>query len=72
MSVQEIIEEVQALSSEERQQLIQALVEMQRKAEPPRKKRNLLELAGLGAEIWQGVDAQEYINELRTEWDHRP
>lgn len=33
--------------------------------------RSLLELEGLGAEIWQGVDAQEYVNQLRSEWDHR-
>jgi hypothetical protein len=34
--------------------------------------RSLLELEGLGAEIWQGIDAQDYVNELRKEWDHRP
>jgi hypothetical protein len=34
--------------------------------------RSLLELEGLGAEIWQGVDAQAYVDELRKEWDHRP
>lgn len=35
-------------------------------------KRNLMELHGLGKEIWGGIDAQEYVNELRKEWDHRP
>ena len=39
--------------------------------ETPRQ-RSLLELEGLGSEIWQGTDAQEYVNELRKEWDHRP
>ena len=34
--------------------------------------RSLLELEGLGAEIWQGVDAQAYVRGLREEWDHRP
>jgi hypothetical protein len=34
--------------------------------------RSLLELAGLGAELWRDVDAQEYVRELRREWDHRP
>lgn len=38
---------------------------------PTAKKRSIMELHGLGAEIWQGVDAQEYVNELRAEWDHR-
>ena len=35
-------------------------------------KRSLLELEGLGADIWHGVDAQEYVNGLRSEWSHRP
>jgi len=39
--------------------------------ERPRQ-RSLLELEGLGAEIWEGIDAQEYVDELRKEWDHRP
>jgi hypothetical protein len=30
---------------------------------------SLLELEGLGAEIWQGIDAQQYVNEMRDEWD---
>lgn len=32
---------------------------------------SIMELHGLGAEIWKGVDAQEYVNELRSEWEHR-
>lgn len=39
-------------------------------AEPP--KRSILELHGLGSELWRGLDAQEHINQLRDEWDHRP
>lgn len=30
---------------------------------------SILELRGLGKEIWRGVEAQTYINELRKEWD---
>jgi hypothetical protein len=33
---------------------------------------SILELEGLGAEIWEGIDAQEYVNALRDEWKHRP
>jgi len=35
-------------------------------ANPP--KRSLLELYGLGKEIWAGVDAQQYVDQLRSEW----
>ena len=34
--------------------------------------RSLLELEGLGAEIWQGIDAQSYVNALRDEWERHP
>ncbi len=27
------------------------------------------ELRGLGKEVWQGTDAQQYVDDLRTEWD---
>ena len=32
-------------------------------------KRSILELQGLGKEIWEGIDAQEYIDEERNSWD---
>jgi hypothetical protein len=35
--------------------------------EADKSEHSLLELEGLGAEIWQGVDAQQYVNELRDE-----
>ena len=34
-------------------------------------KRSILELRGLGKEIWEGVDAQAYVEGLRKEWDPR-
>lgn len=32
---------------------------------PERPKHKLTELQGLGKEIWEGIDAQEYVNRLR-------
>lgn len=26
---------------------------------------------GLGKEIWEGIDAQAYVDDLRSEWEHR-
>lgn len=34
--------------------------------------RSILELRGLGKEIWQGIDAQEYVEGLREEWERKP
>ena len=40
-------------------------------------KRSIMELEGLGAELWRDekgalLDAQDYVNALRQEWDQRP
>ena len=35
------------------------------------RQRSLLELEGLGAELWRGVDAQAYVDQLRVEGDQR-
>jgi hypothetical protein len=75
MTIQEMIQEARTLSVEERKQLIKALAAMdileKSQTETP-KKRNIMEFLGLGAEIWDEIDAQEYVNQLRSEWDHRP
>jgi hypothetical protein len=33
------------------------------------KARSLLELEGLGREVWQGVDVDEYLRRERSSWD---
>lgn len=34
-----------------------------------RKSHDILELKGCGKELWNQIDAQEYIRRLRNEWD---
>jgi hypothetical protein len=73
MTFEAIVEEIETLSIDQRKALIMALVDsLARNEKPPNKTHSLLELEGLGAEIWEGIDAQEYVNQLRSEWDHRP
>lgn len=72
MSIAEILEEIRALSLEERKKLMKLMVDTLAEDPEPQHKHSIMELAGLGAEIWEGVDAQEYVDQLRSEWDHRP
>jgi hypothetical protein len=37
-------------------------------ARPPAARRSILELRGLGREIWAGVSPEAYIRSLRDEW----
>ena len=65
---------IKPLSHDEQLKLLAKIAEElanDKKENEQPKKRSLLELEGLGAEIWEGIDAQEYVNELRDEWEHR-
>lgn len=69
MTVAEIIEQAKSLSQQQRKELVKILVDSlgDDETESALQKHSILELAGLGAEIWDGVDAQEYVNRLRDE-----
>ncbi|MEP7289048.1 MAG: hypothetical protein ABI947_25110 [Chloroflexota bacterium] len=70
MAVNEILEEIRTLSLAERKQLMKLMVDLLSETpQPPPPKHSLRELRGLGKEIWEGIDAQDYINQQRNEWD---
>ena len=73
MTIAEILQQAKTLSVKERKELVKLLVDSLDVPETvPRQQRRLSELRGLGKEIWDGIDAQEYVNQLRNEWDERP
>ena len=69
MSIQEMIQEARKLSIEERKQLMKALVDLLDEPQSPGKqpRRSLQDFRGIGAHLYDGTDAQEYINRLRSE-----
>ena len=73
MTIAEILQQAKTLSVQERKELVKLLVDSLDVPEAvPCQQRRLSELRGLGKEIWGGIDAQEYVNQLRSEWDERP
>jgi hypothetical protein len=73
MTFAEILEQAKTLSVQERKELVKLLVDSLDVPEAAaRQERRLSELRGLGKEIWEGIDAQEYVNKLRSEWGERP
>lgn len=75
INLEELYErQLASLPLEDRLKLIAMLAQGLTKEEvaPKAPQRSLMELHGLGKEIWEGVDAQDYVNRLREEWDHRP
>lgn len=63
---------IKPLPRDEQLRLVAKVAENLAASSEEKPRRSIMELHGLGAEIWEGVDAQEYVNELRAEWDHRP
>jgi hypothetical protein len=73
MTMAEILQQAKTLSMQERKELVELLVELLDVPEAALcQQRRLSELRGLGKEVWEGIDAQEYVDQLRNEWDERP
>jgi hypothetical protein len=61
----------ESLTPEEQMQLIEDLSKFirQRVTLTPKPRRSIMELRGLGKEIWKGIDAQEYVDRERGKWN---
>lgn len=65
----DLLNQIRALGPNEQRHLIveiqRMLVSNKRRTSIPR----ILDLSGLGKEIWEGVDVDEYLNNERDSWD---
>lgn len=64
-------EYIKALSREEQRLLFNVLQAELDNDDDNGQRHSILELHGLGREIWDGVDPKEYVRRLREEWDER-
>jgi hypothetical protein len=62
-------EYIKPLSREQRLVLLNILQAELNNGEEKGQPHSILELHGLGKDIWHDVDANEYVNTLRNEWD---
>jgi len=58
-----------SLSREDQQRLIAELAARAEGEVTTEPQHSIMELEGLGKEIWEGIDAQEYVNEERASWN---
>jgi hypothetical protein len=65
----DVLERAASLSIEERLRLIQELAARNAQEKSHEARHSILELRGLGKEIWQGIDAQEYVDRERSSWN---
>jgi hypothetical protein len=60
---------VQTLGPADQLRLIAELVGRLRDDIEHKPRRSLLELQGLGKDVWQGVDVDEYLRRERSSWN---
>ncbi len=65
----EILEQVQLLTLDDQLRLLEDIASMLRQQFTTQPKHSIMELEGLGKEIWEGIDVEKYIEEERNSWD---
>lgn len=64
-----VLREAEALSEADQLRLIAQLSARLQAHSSAEKPVSIVELQGLGREIWQGRDAQEYVDRERSAWN---
>jgi hypothetical protein len=67
-SYENALELAESLSRDEQLRLIQELTAHASEDANSEPKHSIIELYGLGKEIWRGIDAQEYVRQERASW----
>ena len=65
---QEVLKQVQYLSPDEQFQLLEDLVTLIRQRAVTKPLHSILELEGLGKEIWEGIDVDQYLQQESDSW----
>ncbi len=65
----DVLSRVQRLAPSDQFRLLEELASLARRRVMAQAQRSILELRGLGKEIWQGVDVQEYVEQERASWN---
>ncbi len=65
----EIIEEISDLSIQQQKKLLDMVRLLKAGFKVSHRKHNITELRGCGKKIWEGIDAQLYVNKIREEWN---
>ena len=66
---QEVLKQVQHLSLAEQNQLLEDLVSMIRQRTSTKPLHSIVELEGLGKEVWENIDVDQYLQQERDSWD---
>jgi hypothetical protein len=70
LSFEDYVRGIKGLKPEEQLSLVEIISARLKIILRKRKvKHSILELEGLGADVWKGIDAQQYVRNEREAWD---
>jgi len=68
VAVSSALSRVNLLTPVDQLRLLEELAARVRRQIAVQPRRSILELQGLGKEIWEGIDAQAYVDQERASW----
>ena len=63
-----ILEEIRSLSVQQQKKILEVVRLLKTGIYPP-SKYDITELKGCGKKLWEGINAQEYVDKIRKEWN---
>jgi hypothetical protein len=64
-----VLHQVQHLEPADQLRLLEELAALVRRQAALQTRRSILELRGLGKEIWKDIDVQKYVEQERASWN---
>ena len=65
----DLLNQIRALGPSEQRELIVEIQRMLTSNDRRKSVPRILDLRGLGKEIWEGIDVDDYLNNERNSWD---
>lgn len=69
VTYQNILVQVKQLDVLDQLHLLEAIAHLVYRETASKSRRSIRELRGLGKDIWNNIDAQQYVNQERESWD---
>ena len=64
-----LLEEVKKLNQAEQLRLLEQIAVLIRSKATAKTRRSILELQGMGKNMWKNIDAKEYVDKERASWN---
>lgn len=69
ININQIVSEIERLNYHDKINIMARIVQLLKKEEGSIQKTSIVQLKGLGKEVWKGMDVANYVEEERRSWD---